>query len=262
MRPAVVLTQPASRAAALSAALGASGIASTRWPMTSIEEAPGLDWPALAATLSGCRWVLFPSPAAIEVTMAALRRHALRWPAAVGIGLIGPGSRDALDAWSARLEGLAAAPRIEPLAPPYDAEALLARGELASLAGVGVAVLRRADGREAWLHVLRTRGALLHAITVYAARDADPPVGAAGWLAERAATGGSVAFSIASVEVGERLARFVGALPRAEWALGCPALTQHPRIAEALRACGWRHVLRHPPGAAGLVAAIESLDDS
>jgi uroporphyrinogen-III synthase len=262
MRPAVVLTQPAARATALSAVLGERGIASTPWPMTSIEETPGLDWPALAATLAACRWVLFPSPASIEVTMAALRRHALRWPAAVGIGLIGPGSRDVLDAWSARLEGLAAAPRIEPLAPPHDAEALLARGEFASLAGVGVAVLRRADGREAWLQVLRERGAALHAITVYAARDADPPAGAAGWLAARVATGGSVAFSIASVDVGERLAGFVGALPCAGWALGCPALTQHPRIAAALRACGWRRVLRHRPGAAGLVAAIESLDES
>jgi uroporphyrinogen-III synthase len=243
MRPAVVLTQPAARATALSAVLGERGIASTPWPMTSIEETPGLDWPALAATLAACRWVLFPSPASIEVTMAALRRHALRWPAAVGIGLIGPGSRDVLDAWSARLEGLAAAPRIEPLAPPHDAEALLARGEFASLAGVGVAVLRRADGREAWLQVLRERGAALHAITVYAARDADPPAGAAGWLAAR-------------------LAGFVCALPCAGWALGCPALTQHPRIAAALRACGWRRVLRHRPGAAGLVAAIESLDES
>lgn len=262
MRPAVVLTQPAARAAALSAALGERGIAATPWPLTAIEEAPGLDWPAIAATLATCRWVLFPSPASIEVTLAALRRHALRWPAAIGIGLIGPGSRDALDAWSARIEGLSAAPRIEPLAPPHDAEALLARGELASLAGVGVAVLRRADGREAWLRVLRERGAVLHAITVYAARDTDPPAGAAGWLAARAAAGDPVAFSIAGVDVGHRLAGFVGALPCAGWALGCPALVQHPRIAEALRARGWRRVLRHPPGAAGLVAAIESLDDS
>jgi uroporphyrinogen-III synthase len=186
----------------------------------------------------------------------------VRWPAGVGIGLIGPGSRDALEPWTARIEGLAAASRIEPPAPPYDAQGLLARDELASLAGVGVAVLRRADGREAWLHALRARGAAVRAITVYAARDADPPAGAAGWLAERAATGGSVAFSIASVDVGERLARFVGALPCARWALGCPALTQHPRIAEALRARGWRRVLRHAPGAEGLAAAIESLDDA
>ncbi len=262
MTPAVVLTQPASRARALSEALAAHGIEATAWPLTAIDEAPGLDWPALATLLAGCRWVLFPSPASIDVTMAALRRHGLRWPGSAGIGLIGPGSRDALLGWDGRIDGLAAVPRIEPLGPPHDAEALLARDELASLEGIGVAVLRRADGREGWLHALRARGATLHAITVYAASDADPPADAAGWLAERRAAGDAVAFSIASADAGARLARFVGASPCGGWALERPVLTQHPRIADALREQGWLRVVRHRPGAAGLVAAIESLQDA
>jgi uroporphyrinogen-III synthase len=44
--------------------------------------------------------------------------------------------------------------------------------------------------------------------------------------------------------------------------LSRPVLTQHPRIAQALRAHGWTHVVRHRPGAAGLVAAIESAHDA
>jgi uroporphyrinogen-III synthase len=261
MHPTVVLTQPAPRAAGLAAALGGRGIATTCWPMTDIDEALGLDWPALAATLAGCRWVLFASPAAIDVTMAALRRHALCWPAGVGVGLIGPGSHEVLEAWSDRIEGLRAAPRIAPRAAPYDAESLLSRDELQSLRGVGVAVLRRADGREAWLRALRARGAALHAITVYSARDAGPPPDAARWLCDRVASGAPVAFSIASVDAGERLAAFAGALSCGVRMLGCPALTQHPRIAEALRGLGWRRVVLHRPGAEGLIAAIESLDD-
>ena len=262
MRCTVVLTQPASRAAALAAALSARGIGSVGWPMTAIDEAPGLDWPDLAATLAGCRWVLFPSPAAIHVTMDALRRGGLRWPAGTGVGLIGPGSREALDGWVGRIEGLAGADRIEPHAAPFDADGLLARDELASPSGVGIAVLRRADGREAWLHALRARGAVLHAITVYAARDAAPPPQADAWLAAQAARGAPVAFSIASADAGARLGRFVDALPCARWARGRPVLTQHPRIAQALREQGWTRVERHRPGAAGLAAAIESMHDA
>jgi uroporphyrinogen-III synthase len=262
MIPTVVLTQPAPRGGALAAALGARGIPTVCWPMTAIDEAPGLDWSALAALLAGCGWALFPSPAAIDVTMGALRRHGLRWPAGCGIGLVGPGSREALDGWAGRLDGLGRVTVIEPLAPPHDAEALLARPELASLERTGVAVLRRADGRESWLHALRARGATLHAVTVYAARDASPPAEAGGWLEARRTADAPLAFSVASSDAGARLAGFVRTLPCADWALGRLVLTQHPRIAEALRAQGWRRVARHRPGAAGIAAAIESAGDA
>jgi uroporphyrinogen-III synthase len=262
MTATVVLTQPASRAGALSVVLASHGIPAACWPMTEIDEAPGLDAAALARTLAGCRWALFASPAAIDVTMGALARAGQGWPAGTGVGLIGPGSRDALEGWDARLDGLERAERIEPLAPPYDADALLARTELARLDGVGVAVLRRADGREAWLHALHERGATLHAMAVYAARDALPPPEARGWLAAAAAADAPVAFSIASADAGARLAAFVRALDCAAWVLSRPVLTQHPRIAQALRAHGWTHVVRHRPGAAGLVAAIESAHDA
>jgi uroporphyrinogen-III synthase len=262
MSPTVVLTQPAARAAVLAEALAGHGIGTAAWPMTAIDEAPGLDWPAIAATFCGCRWVLFPSPASIDVTMAALHRHGLRWPAGVGLGLIGPGSRDTLETWRDRIDGLAAAATIEPRTAPHDAEALLAREELASLRGVGIAVPRRADGREAWLHALRARGATLQVLTVYVARAADPPAGAADWLAASRSAGMRIAFSIASASAGARLAAFLAALACRDWALGCPVLTQHPRIAEALREQGWRCVLRHRPGAGGLVVAIESLPDA
>jgi uroporphyrinogen-III synthase len=238
--------------------LRACGLSVVCWPLTRIDEVPGLDWPTLLARLERCQWVLLPSPGAIEVTMAGLARHGLAWPAHTALGLIGPGSRDALALWAPRLPGLATVPVVEPLAPPHDAQALLAHPAFAQLAGVEVAVLRRADGSLGWLHTLRDRGAVLHPITVYAACPTLPPPEAAAWLAARADASAPVSFSIASADAGARLAAFVSELPCAAWVFEQPVLTQHPRIAQALEGCGWRRVIRHEPGSACLVAAIES----
>jgi uroporphyrinogen III methyltransferase/synthase len=257
-RPSVVLTQPALRAGGLVASLRARGFELACWPMTAIGEVAGLDWSALSVTLAGCRWVLLPSPGAIEVVMGALEQRGFAWPRAVGVGVVGPGSREALERWRARLAGLDAVPVLEPRCAPHDADALLADPELASLSGVDVAVLRRADGREAWLQTLRARGARLHAVSVYTAHDAMPPTDASNWIAARAACDAPLVFSVAGADAGDRLGRFVDGLACAGWARGRPVLTQHPRIAEALLRQGWRCVERHPPGADGLAAAIES----
>jgi uroporphyrinogen-III synthase len=257
----VVLTQPFLRAAELAQRLQALGYEPLAWPMSEIAEAEGIDWPALIERLAACRWVLLPSPGAISVVMAALARHGLAWPAATGIGLIGPGSREALAGWYDRVASLADAPTLAPEGPLHDADALLERPEFAALLGVGVAVLRRADGRESWLHTLRDRGAALAAIDVYRARPADPPADAAAWLAARAADDRPFAISVASADAGRRLAAFVAGLACADWVRGRPVLTQHPRIAQALREQGWRSVRKHPPGLGGLSGALESMPD-
>jgi len=258
----VVLTQPAIRLEPLRAALAARGIEAVAWPASVLAEAPDVDWRRLAAQLAGYRWVLLPSPGAIEIVMSALQRAGCAWPAGPAIGLIGPGSREALDAWRYRLPGLAAVVAVEPDGPPHDAEALLARPELAAIRGEPIAVLRRADGREAWLEVLRARGAQLAAVTVYQARPLDPPPEAADWLAARAARCSAFAVAVASGDAGRRLARFVAPLACAGFVMAQPVLTQHPGIARALRDQGWRRVLEHAPGRDGLIAALESLTDT
>jgi len=258
----VVLTQPAIRIRPLRAALEARGIDVVAWPASALAEAAGVDWRGLAALLAGCRWVLLPSPGAIEVVMSALAREGCAWPAGPTIGLIGPGSREALDAWRSRLPGLADADVVEPAGPPHDAEALLARPEFASPVGEPIAVLRRADGREAWLEALRARGARVTPVTVYASRLLDPPPDAACWLAGRAARGSAFAVAVASGDAGSRLARFVAPLACAGYVMAQPVLTQHPGIARALREQGWRRVIEHPPGREGLVGAVESLTDT
>jgi uroporphyrinogen-III synthase len=257
----IVLTQPSLRAGPLRAALQARGVEVACWPASVLAEAPGVDWRGLARQLAGCRWVLLPSPGAIEIVMAALAREGEPWPDGPGIGLIGPGSRQALDGWRDRLTGLSGAAVVEPAGPPHDATALLAAAEFASPAGDRIAVLRRADGRQAWIETLRARGARVDAVTVYASRPLDPPDEARAWLAARAAGGRGFAVSVASADAGRRLARFVEPLACAGFTMAQPVLTQHPDIARSLRADGWQRVIEHPPGRDGLIAALESATD-
>jgi uroporphyrinogen-III synthase len=65
--------------------------------------------------------------------------------------------------------------------------------------------------------------------------------------------------SIASADAGRRLARQVSSLPSGDWLMSQPVMTQHPKIAQALRESGWREVREHLPGASALVHALESL---
>ena len=82
----IVLTQPSIRSDSLKDALKAVGWAPVEMPMSAIAEGSDLDWPEICLTAEKSRWVLFPSPAAIAVVMAALQRQGLRWPSGPGIG--------------------------------------------------------------------------------------------------------------------------------------------------------------------------------
>ena len=255
----IVLTQPSIRSDSLKDALKAVGWAPVEMPMSAIAEGSDLDWPEICLTAEKSRWVLFPSPAAIAVVMAALQRQGLRWPSGPGIGLIGPGSREMLDEWQSRIAGLSTAVRIAPDVAPFDAERLLACPELNRIAGDKVMVLRRDDGREAWLHTLADRGAEVIARSVYRMIELSPSPGANEWFGAQAAGGCGFALSIASADAGRRLANHVLALPDADWLMRQPVMTQHPKIAQALRECGWREVREHPPGVSALVHALDSL---
>jgi uroporphyrinogen-III synthase len=258
----VVLTQPAPRVAALADRLRAAGLAPLALPMTEIVPTGAFDAAALAATFAACRWVLWPSPGAIDAVLGAFAARGLGWPAGTGVGVVGPGSREALAGWHDAVPGLAAVRTIEPTAPPFDAEALLAHPELAAPAGVPIAVPRRADGREAWLDALRARGATVHALDVYASRPRETPPAEADALRAALDARGPLAFSVASAEAGVRLAAVAARIGRDAAARARPVLTQHPRIAQALAAQGWRDVRTHAPGTEALAAAIESARDA
>ncbi len=90
-----VLTRPAGQSAALAAALESEGIAALDFPLIDIAPAED-DGPLRAAfgALERFALVIFVSPNAIERAFGAV--PAFVWPAAVPIGVVGPGSVAAL----------------------------------------------------------------------------------------------------------------------------------------------------------------------
>jgi uroporphyrinogen-III synthase len=257
----VVLTQPALRTAPLVARLNARGVATECWPMSLIAAADGTDWVALAGGLAASDWVVFPSPGAIEVTLASLRAADLHWPAGPSIGLVGRGSVQALLPWRPHWSALRDARVLAPGGEDQDADALLALPEFAAVEGRRVAVISRVGVEPRGVQALRARGANVQVWGVYRVDPLAPPPHAGAWLAWRAAHRRGVAICVADAGSGRRLGGFVDRLPVGDWVRGQPLLTQHRRIAAALRADGWRCVHRHDPGTDGLVAALESLPD-
>ncbi len=257
--PVVILTQPVLRVGALRAALVDAAFEVQHWPMSEAHAEPATDWHEVARGIADSRWTLFPSPASIDVVMAALEARQIGWPASCGIGVIGPGSREALQRWESRSPGLLDVQCIEPAQAPFDADALLARAELQDLKGIGVTVLRRSDGREAWLQTLRERGARLTVVTVYRVHAIEPPDHARSWAASRADQDTRVVISIASADAGRRLFESIRGWPKSDWLWAQTVLTQHPRIADELRRQGWTHVEEHAPGIKALLHRLESL---
>lgn len=258
----VILTQPELRLAPLVAGLQAAGFVPVHWPMSRLAPEPDLDGMRLLDHLKDCDWAMLPSPGAIAVVMSALAGHSLAWPQGCRIALIGPGSRQALHHWYDRVPGLEAATVVAPSVAPFDAQSLLALPVFTDLGGQVVVVLRREDGRQAWLKTLQSRGAILRALTVYRMAPLSPPSDARDWLARQADADATLAVSIASADAGHRLLEAVGSWPQAAWLKRQPVLTQHPAIADALRRDGWAHVIEHPPGLDGLLGALESLRTS
>jgi len=257
----VVLTQPALRTAPLVARLNARGFATECWPMTLIAAADGVNWEAVARSFAASDWVVFPSPGAIAVTLAALRAADLDWPAGPSLGLVGRGSAEALMSWHTDWPALRDARVLAPDGDDQDAEALLALPEFAAVAGQRVAVIGRVGMEPRGVQALRARGASVQVWGAYRVDPLAPPPHAGAWLASRAADRRAVAICVADSGSGRRLGEFVDRLPVGSWVRGQPLLTQHRRIAAALRADGWRCVHRHDPGTAGLVAALESMPD-
>lgn len=258
----VVLTQPSLRTAGLVATLHARGFATECWPMGTLAPADGVDWPVLARRFAASDLVVFPSPGAIAVVLGAFAASGLDWPAGPSIGVVGRGSLEALAPWRARWPALRDAAVAVPDGPEQDAQALLSLPGFAEPAGRRIAVVGRAGTVPRGVDTLRARGADVTVCTAYRFDASPPPAHAASWMAGRAADGRDFAISAADAGSGRRLGAFVDALPAGGWVRGRPLLTQHPRIADALRADGWRCVHVHPPGPDGLVAALESLRDT
>lgn len=249
----IVLTQPAPRVERLARRLRALGHEVACLParrLVPLGDTPGTC--TVPAALAGYDWVVFVSPGAIDVAVAALGAD---WPAGTGVAVIGPGSAEALaDA------GVSPAPGrlVMPASPPYDADALLRTPPFDQPAGLRVLVLRGEQGRTDWIDVLRTRGAHVDAVSIYRSEAAEPAADEVARLREWGRRGLEACWVFSttdSVAACEALVRALGLQP---WALRQRALCIHPRIGAAARAAGWSAVEPLAPGERALVAALES----
>jgi uroporphyrinogen-III synthase len=248
----VVLTQPQPRVAALAAQLRLAG----HHPIVCsfaelVPDAAELE------RLASTRWedyerVLLTSPSAVEFLLVALER---RMPAGIRLGVVGPGSLQALR------DGLTsggAVDVIHPPGPPYDADALLALPQLADLGGRRVMVLRGKRGRNDWIETLAARGASLDVRILYASRPIEPANEARQELIELSQRAAPAVFVVTTSESAQQLDNWAASGGFGAWARGQRALTVHRRIAEVLAGLGWNTITVVAPGENALQAALES----
>ena len=262
----VFVTRPAGDARKLIDALRERGRRVVALPVLGIEpvDDPGALMQALAR-LADYRLVVFVSPNAIR---QALAHRPDPWPADVTIGVMGPGSVEAL-----RAHGIAA-PTHRVLSPApveatqsttvrFDSEALFAAldASLGLASGFdGRVLLLRGNGGRAWF-ADRLRGLGIAVDEVEAYRRVRPDLDAATAASLRALVAAQAAalFVVTSSEGVDHLIALVDevGIGARDWLLGCTLLVPHGRIRERAEASGFTRVALCAPGDVGVLAAIE-----
>ncbi|MFM0552934.1 fused uroporphyrinogen-III synthase HemD/membrane protein HemX [Paraburkholderia sediminicola] len=263
----VVITRPAGQSNELIARLAAAGIATLDFPLIDI--APVTDDAPLRAALASLEryaLVVFVSPNAVDHAFA--RSDAI-WPHALPIGVVGPGSVQAL----AR-HGVAA-PAYNVISPPsgadedtarFDSEGLFAAIDTAldatSLEGKRVLIVRGDGGREWLADRLREAGAEVDTVAAYRRLVPEPSIG--GWARVHALLAGVPHVWLLTSSEGVRnlhelaqdhlTADEIAQLKRAT------LVTPHPRIAQTARALGFDSITVSGAGderiARALIAAV------
>ncbi|MFM0395224.1 fused uroporphyrinogen-III synthase HemD/membrane protein HemX [Paraburkholderia phytofirmans] len=263
----VVITRPAGQSNELIARLAAAGIATLDFPLIDI--APVTDDAPLRAALASLEryaLVVFVSPNAVDQAFA---HSDSIWPHALPIGVVGPGSVQAL----AR-HGVAA-PAYNVISPPsgsdedtarFDSEGLFAAIDTAlgatSLEGKRVLIVRGDGGREWLAERLREAGAEVDTVAAYRRLVPEPSIGAWARVHELLA-GVPHAWLLTSSEGVRNLnelahdhltADEIAQLKRAA------LVTPHPRIAQTARALGFDSMTVSGAGderiARALIAAV------
>ncbi|OAJ51364.1 fused uroporphyrinogen-III synthase HemD/membrane protein HemX [Paraburkholderia ginsengiterrae] len=266
----VVITRPAGQSNELITRLAAAGIATLDFPLIDI--APVTDDAPLRAALASLEryaLVVFVSPNAVDHAFA---RSDTIWPHALPVGVVGPGSVQAL----AR-HGVAE-PAYQVISPPsgtdedtarFDSEGLFAAIEtalgVAGLEGKRVLIVRGDGGREWLAERLREPGAEVETVAAYRRLVPEPSIG--GWARVHALLAGEPhAWLLTSSEGVRNLhelaqdhltADEIAQLKRA--ALVAP----HPRIAQTARALGFDSITVSGAGderiARALIAAVPTV---
>ncbi|MFM0401333.1 fused uroporphyrinogen-III synthase HemD/membrane protein HemX [Paraburkholderia aspalathi] len=266
----VVITRPAGQSNELIAQLAAAGVAVLDFPLIDI--APVTDEAPLRAALASLEryaLVVFVSPNAVDHAFA--RSDAI-WPHALPIGVVGPGSVQAL----AR-HGVAA-PAYTIISPPsvadddtarFDSEGLFAAIDTAlgatSLEGKRVLIVRGDGGREWLADRLREAGAEVETVAAYRRLVPEPSIG--GWARVHALLAGAPhAWLLTSSEGVRNLHELAQEHLTAEEITQLKhanLVTPHPRIAQTARALGFDSITVSGAGderiARALLAAVPTV---
>jgi len=267
----LVVTRPQPDADRLCDALRERGRRAIAFPVLGIE--PPDDDAALRRTMARIgdyRLVVFVSPNAVR---RALAHRTGPWPPATTIGVMGPGSRAALEALGVEASGVRivspAERAVEEGAERFDSESLFAAlDEILGLsAGFdGRALILRGNGGRAWFaDRLRSLGIGVDEVEAYRRVRPDPTVEACEALKALFARGEPVAFVVTSSAgvahleplVERALAGAADAGAARTWLRSMQLVAPHRRIAEVALAAGYRRVAMCGVGDAGILAAIE-----
>lgn len=253
----VIVTRPAAQADSWVDALGELGVEAVALPLMRIcavpDSAPVVEaWRQLAAH----RLVFFVSANAVAHFFEQ-RPADVHWPAGVWAGSTGPGTTAALQAC-----GLAAAQILEPAgdSAQFDSESLWQQ-RLCSLDWQGTTVqIVRGDGGRDWLaDTLRDRGASVNFVAAYRRSEPVWDEQARVLLAEALAQPDSHLWLFSSSEAIDNLMLHLGrAAQPSPLPPGCRAMATHTRIASAAQRAGFSQVLQSRPGAAEVVASLQS----
>ncbi|MFL6641201.1 MAG: fused uroporphyrinogen-III synthase HemD/membrane protein HemX [Paraburkholderia graminis] len=266
----VVITRPAGQSKELVRQLEAAGIATLEFPLIDI--APAADDAPLRAALASLEryaLVVFVSPNAVDQAFA---RHDGIWPHALPIGVVGPGSVQAL----ARHGVAAPAHRVisptsgsDDEAASFDSEGLFAAIDAslgaASLDGKRVLIVRGDGGREWLADRLREAGAEVEAVAAYRRIVPEPSIG--GWARVHALLAGMPhAWLLTSSEGVRNLHELAQEHLTADEIVQlkhAPLVAPHPRIAQTARALGFDRITVSGAGderiAQALLAALPTV---
>ncbi|HYS65480.1 MAG TPA: fused uroporphyrinogen-III synthase HemD/membrane protein HemX [Paraburkholderia sp.] len=242
----VVITRPAGQSSELAARLAAAGIVTLDFPLIDI--APVADDTPLRAALASLEryaLVVFVSPNAIDHAFAY---SGAIWPHALPIGVVGPGSVQAL------VRHGVAAPAHNVISPPsgtdddsarFDSEGLFAALDTAlgaaNLEGKRVLIVRGDGGREWLAERLREAGAEVETVAAYRRLVPEPSIGAWARVHELLA-GAPHAWLLTSSEGVRNLHELAQEHLTADELAQlkhATLVTPHPRIAQTARALGF-----------------------
>ncbi len=150
----VLVTRPRHQAQELAAAIGALGGSAIRFPCIEIVPRETADILADVSRLDDPDIAVFVSPNAVK--------YGLSYAATARIAVVGPATAAAIEAAGRSVD-------IHP-AKGFDSERLLAEPELQPVQGSTVRIIRGNEGRELIADTLRSRGAKVEYLSVYARR--------------------------------------------------------------------------------------------